>query len=71
MADPIIKIKVDDSEVKKTIKKVKRLRKLLKETNKLTYELYHKPVKVSIDAREVSKELTKQFKHDATIGAVK
>lgn len=43
-----IKIKADDSEVKKTIKKVKRLRKLLKEANSLADELASKDIEVII-----------------------
>lgn len=43
-----IKVKVDDSEVKETIKKVKRLRKLLKEANSLADELASKDIEVII-----------------------
>lgn len=43
-----IKVKVDDSEVKETIKKVKRLRKLLKEANSLADELASKDIEMII-----------------------
>lgn len=43
-----IKVHVDDSEVKKTMKKVKRLRKLLKEANSLADELASKEITVFI-----------------------
>lgn len=38
---------VDNSEVKKTIKKIKRLRKLLKEANSLADELASKRVDIT------------------------
>lgn len=43
-----VKVSVDDSEVKKTMRKVKRLRKLLKEANSLADELTSKEITVFI-----------------------
>lgn len=43
-----VRVKVDDGEVKETIKKVKRLRKLLKEANSLADELASKEIKIFI-----------------------
>lgn len=41
------KVKVDASEVRKTIKKMKRLRKLLKEANSLADELASKKIEIT------------------------
>ncbi len=41
------KVKVDASEVRKTIKKVKRLRKLLKEANLLADKLASKKIEIT------------------------
>lgn len=43
-----VKVNVDRSEVKKAIKKVKRLRKLLKEANSLVDELALKGIKITV-----------------------
>ena len=43
-----VKVNVDKSEVKKAIKKVKRLRRLLKEANSLADELALKEIKITI-----------------------
>lgn len=45
----VIKVKVDRSEVKKAIKKAKRLRKLLKEANSLADELASKEIMLKIN----------------------
>lgn len=46
-----IKIKADNSEIKKNIRKVKKLRKLLKEANSLVDELASKPIDTNIGTR--------------------
>lgn len=43
-----VKVKVDDKEVNETLKKVKRLRKLLKEANSLADELASKDLQLHI-----------------------
>lgn len=47
-AERKVKVKVDDKEVKETLKKVKRLRKLLKEANSLADELASKDLQLHI-----------------------
>lgn len=44
-----IRVKTDRSEVEMAIKKAKRLRKLLKEANSLTYELASKEIMLKIN----------------------
>ena len=43
-----VKVKVDDKSVKETLKKVKRLRKLLKEAKSLADELASKDLQLHI-----------------------
>lgn len=43
-----IKLNIDQSEMKKTIKKAKRLRNLLKEANSLADELASKDLNITI-----------------------
>lgn len=43
-----IKVKVDESEVKGSLKKVKKLRRLLKEANSLADELASKDINITV-----------------------
>ena len=54
MADPIIKITVDDNELDSALEKAERLKKLLKEARTLAYELCHKSINVSIDSKQIN-----------------
>lgn len=65
-----IKLKVDDSELDNALEKAERLEKLLKESKALAYDLCHKPVKVTINAREIA-EIAKKIEHDELIRGVK
>lgn len=49
MKDEIkVEVKVDDKELKETLKKARRLGKLLKEANSLADELVSKDIKITI-----------------------
>lgn len=63
-----MRVKVDNKEVKETLKKVKRLRKLLKEVNSLEDELVSKEIKIFISMKDKGQateaDYIRQFLHE-------
>ena len=66
-----IKVEVDSSELDSALEKAERLEKLLKKSKRLICELHHKPVKVTISAKELAEETAKMIEHDKLTRGVK